>query len=189
MNNLATLVLAEDIFRRIFLLPIDKSLLASLSSLCAGLEGSSLDNMGQFFSQLSLSDERADEFRWEFNELFLFKPKAIPYESAYFGQGLFSQRCASVRQSYERAGIRRAGGEYADDYVGYELEFLHFLGLKALSCDKVALGARREFISQHCGLWFSQFALNIKAANPSPEWLEFAQLFATYSEILTAQGE
>lgn len=183
-------LLLEDIFRRLFLCEIKAGLFKDLALLASELKAKGVKSeFLSLFAPLASDEKACDELRWEFNSLFLIKPKVVPYESAYFGAGLYSQRCEMVREFYARAGVRAGARAFADDYIGYELEFLHLLSALALNGEQGALGLRKEFIKTHACSWFIKFSQDLQGAKPSPFWLEFCQCFSAYSDILITQGE
>lgn len=194
-NELTSIMAAEDFLRRLFLLKLDDENLKTLLMLVNDMPKSLQDS--EFVALLAgLSDSALDEFRWEFNSLFILKPKVPASQSAYCdkseatGARMFEASTFLVRSFYERAGLslsRELLDKFPDDFIGYELQFLYYLSFLLLdenSDKKELLAIRNEFIKDCVFTWFDEFAMACKEQANSKEWASFGDFLTLYLACL-----
>ena len=93
-----------------------------------------------------------------------------PYETEYAGQSEFVKNndLADLMGFYHAFGLDLAGGE-RPDYIGVELEFLHFLALKEAIAQQeerpdgaaVCIEAQKKFLCDHLGRWAGGFTTQL----------------------------
>ncbi len=116
---------------------------------------------------------------------------APPYASWYLDRRLMGPSCAWVAEQYRQQGLETAAdaGEPAD-YIGTELEYMHFLcrhvRAARLTGDPAALGpavaAARRFFDDHLVRWLPQFAARVHAAGPGGVYARVADLLVRFCD-------
>lgn len=111
---------------------------------------------------------------------------APPYASWYLDGELCGPSSRWVEEAYAAQGLERApdAGE-PPDYIGAELEFLHFLARHELAARstgddaslRLVLGAERNFVLNHVARWLPAFIERIRSAEPT-------LVFAAATELL-----
>jgi TorA maturation chaperone TorD len=131
----------------------------------------------------------ADDVRADHARLFVNAPRGVaapPYASWYLDGQLSGASAQWVEQAYAARGLERApdAGE-PPDYLGAELEFLHFLArheLAARGTDdaaslRVILTAEKDFVLGHVARWLPPFIAQIRSSEPGP-------VFAAAADVL-----
>jgi len=113
---------------------------------------------------------------------------APPYASWYLDRQLVGPSARWVERAYADQGLERApdAGE-PPDYVGAELEFLHFLARHELAARstgdeqslRLVLDSEKTFVLDHVSQWLPAFTTHIRNAEPGP-------VFAAACTLLSA---
>lgn len=113
---------------------------------------------------------------------------APPYASWYLDRQLSGPSVRWVERAYADQGLERApdAGE-PPDYVGAELEFLHFLARHEVAARstgdepslRLILDSERTFVLDHLSQWLPAFTTQIRRAAPGP-------VFAAACTLLSA---
>ncbi len=95
-----------------------------------------------------------------------FEVLAAPYASLYLdrSQRLMGQVSMEVTRRYCEAGlVVRSGQKDAPDHVTRELEYMYFLGFRAVETRETIWTTRmRRFWLDHLGRWLPQFARDVQ---------------------------
>lgn len=113
---------------------------------------------------------------------------APPYASWYLDGHLMGPAAHWAERAYAAQGLERSldAGE-PPDYVGVELEFLHFLARHELAARRtgddaslrLVLQSERTFVLDHAARWLPAFTARIRSAAPGP-------VFAAATALLVA---
>lgn len=126
-----------------------------------------------------LPEEIPESMLNEFNRLFWVKPVAPPYESYYLVSdgNLRGNTAADLEGVYRIAGLSVSTRQNElPDHIAVELEFMSFLcGKEAESMNTrneqetaAVQEEQRIFLGQHLGIWFPQFAKQVKRNSKDP---------------------
>jgi len=101
----------------------------------------------------------------EYTRLFIgpSRPPVEPYEAWWVSGKRLGIPLVKVKRDYRKAGIVKSR-DYAEpeDYIGFELKFMHYLCEEELSADtrerlKECLQLQREFLDEHILKWVPAF--------------------------------
>lgn len=116
-----------------------------------------------------------------------------PYETEYTSQHDFVKNndLADLMGFYCAFGLDLAGGE-RPDYIGVELEFLHFLALKEVIAHQqgkaegvaVSLDAQKKFLSDHLGRWAEVFATQLSQLPADDSFAFYRALARTLAALV-----
>jgi TorA maturation chaperone TorD len=141
--------------------------------------------------RLAVEGTPADDTSADHARLFVNSPHGVsapPYASWYLDRQLIGPSTQWVERAYAEQGLEReADSGEPSDYLGSELEFLHFLARHELAARSTAddaslrlvLAAEKTFVLNHLARWLPAFIANIRAAEPGP-------VFAAAAELLGA---
>lgn len=141
--------------------------------------------------RVAVDGTSADAAAADHARLFVNAPRGVaapPYASWYLDMQLQGPSSRWVERAYAEQGLERAAdsGE-PPDYLGVELEFLHFLARHELAARgtnddaslRIVIDAERRFVLNHVARWLPPFIANIRVAEPGP-------VFAAAAELLWA---
>lgn len=187
----------EDFLRRLFLRELNKG---NKKEFLEAIDKLSISFRNHKFSvelaRIYESETLMNEMRYEFNRLFIgpFRPKAVPYESAYFlNGGLLNEITDDVCRFYNDEGLQVSAnkdGKMPDDYIGFEIQFLYFLSTNAINCWQEGdagsalqiLKKKQEFLINHPIKWFNEFAQAVKEKSEVEPWPIFDDFLNSYLE-------
>lgn len=154
------------------------------------------DPQGPIFSALkevepfreSLRDATEEELRSEYTRLLSLTVAGgiPPYETEYGHKDIFfkTQRLADIAGFYRAFGLDLEDEAHERvDFIGAELEFLHWLTLKEerarekkdLENEQLCLDARKKFLQDHLGRWAAFFGDEIARATRHPFYRELGR--------------
>lgn len=169
------------------LFPADESLPAMQTALDA-----MQDDLNTRMLKSGASD--FETLHWDFTRLFIGpeSPPAAPWESVYVSRDklLFQESTLSVKTFYQQHGFHLPETEYeAADHIGYELDFLWNLSVKAsqaldsgqIENINAPLQASAEFMEAHLLAFMTPFCREL---NNHAETVFYRQ-FSTLLEVFT----
>lgn len=196
-------VLLLDLLRRLFLHGPNQGLVDALAATAAIDAADWPPAIAQALQQmrqaLAMRGEGADallDLEVEFTRLTIgpFEIPALPYASFYLSpsRDLMTEETLDVRRRYLQAGVAvRELDQTPDDHLGVELEFLHWLSLKALqaavcgdaAAQTQALQRRGEFMREHAARWLPRFADALSEATDEALFRAAADLLQQVSRL------
>ncbi len=168
--------------------------LVSLLSAC-GYASASEAARGMLKALSELSDE---EIKIEHARLFVgpFELFAPPYGSIYLEdkRRVMGDSTMAVQKMYQEAGLSLDIKE-APDHIAFELEFMHFLGLKEIEAEEQGQGNKvqkinrlqDEFMSKLLGPWIPALCENIRQGTDNSFYVHLADCLDGFSKEITAE--
>ena len=160
-----------DLLRESFFNQFKKETIENIQSLSLNIKDNFKDD--KYIKSLNtVNDSELDEFRWEYNRLFVGpkKPIAVPFESVYRSekQLFMREETFKVREFYEEIGIEvEMKNKFPDDFIGFELQYLLYVShiivqlLEEGKSAKDYILLRKEFLDKHVNMWVYDFCDDI----------------------------
>ena len=130
-----------------------------------------LDGIADAVDQHGSAAQWYEKLVWDYTKMFIGPNELLapPWESTYCSKErlLFQETTLQVRKAYLRHNvIPKNYPNEADDHIGLELDFMHYITKKSLealemndlACVNSLLTEQQDFLEQHLQLWVPEFA-------------------------------